>query len=239
MEKKLRAYVTNLGKYNEGQLIGEWVSFPVKREEYQKVLERIGIGQEYKKTFITDYESGIYGLVDNLGEYEDIESLNYLAGKLEGLTSEEYEKFNAIMESAIDLREGNGIQSLVNLTENLDCYEVLPDVTDDASYGWYIIKNQLQRYNLPMVNGVNLTEYLDAEQIGRDAAINELGMYSDKGYVFDNQSNYHQIWNGKTEDIPDKYRLSDSGSADASVQQQATELMEQAEHMRIMKSISR
>ena len=120
MEEKLKAYVTNLGKYNEGQLIGEWVSFPVKMEEYQKVLERIGIGPEYEETFITDYESSIYGLVDNLGAYEDIESLNYLAGKLEGLEPEEYEKFNAIMESAIDLREGNGIQSLVNLTENLD-----------------------------------------------------------------------------------------------------------------------
>ena len=239
MEEKLKAYVTNLGKYNEGQLIGEWVSFPVKMEEYQKVLERIGIGPEYEETFITDYESSIYGLVDNLGAYEDIESLNYLAGKLEGLEPEEYEKFNAIMESAIDLRKGNGIQSLVNLTENLDCYEVLPDVTDNASYGWYIIENYIQGDNLPMVNGVKLTAYLDAEQIGRDAAINELGMYTDKGYVFDNQSNYHQVWNGKTEDIPDKYRLSDSGSAEASVHQQATELMEQAEHMRIMKSISR
>ena len=27
-----RAYVTNLGLYNEGYLVGEWVSFPLERE---------------------------------------------------------------------------------------------------------------------------------------------------------------------------------------------------------------
>lgn len=43
MEEILEAYVTNLGKYNEGELIGEWVKFPVSKEEYQNVLERMRI----------------------------------------------------------------------------------------------------------------------------------------------------------------------------------------------------
>ena len=25
----IEAYVTNLGKYNEGELVGEWVKFPI------------------------------------------------------------------------------------------------------------------------------------------------------------------------------------------------------------------
>lgn len=42
----LRIYLTNLGKYNEGQLIGEWVELPCTDEELEAVKERIGISDE-------------------------------------------------------------------------------------------------------------------------------------------------------------------------------------------------
>ena len=48
------AFITNLGKYNEGDLVGEWVKFPTTPEEMQKVFERIGIGQ--KDDFGQPYE---------------------------------------------------------------------------------------------------------------------------------------------------------------------------------------
>ena len=236
MEEILEAYVTNLGKYNEGELIGEWVKFPVSKEEYQDVLERIGIKPGYEEIFITDYNSDIYGLTQNLGEFESVESLNYLAGSIRALEPEELDKFKAVMESGIDLRE-EGIRGLVNLTENLDCYEFMPDVTNEVSYGEYIIKNYIEGVNnLPTINGVEITAYLDAERIGRDASINEMGRYSDKGYVLDNQGNYSQEWNGCTENIPDEYRL--SGETDTAIQEQAAELMEQAEQLQAMKSMS-
>ena len=44
----LRIYLTNLGKYNEGQLVGEWVELPVTEEELEKVFERIGINEVYE-----------------------------------------------------------------------------------------------------------------------------------------------------------------------------------------------
>ena len=55
------AFITNLGKYNEGELVGEWVKFPTTAEELKKVFDRIGIGQKddfgqpYEEWFITDY----------------------------------------------------------------------------------------------------------------------------------------------------------------------------------------
>ena len=39
------AFITNLGKYNEGDLVGEWVKFPTTAEEMQKVFERIALGR--------------------------------------------------------------------------------------------------------------------------------------------------------------------------------------------------
>ena len=35
------AFITNLGKYNEGYLVGEWVKFPITNEEMQKVFKPI------------------------------------------------------------------------------------------------------------------------------------------------------------------------------------------------------
>ena len=76
------AFITNLGKYNEGSLVGEWVKFPTTAEELQKVFERIGIGskddfgQPYKEWFITDYDCYVDGLYDKLGEYENLNELN-------------------------------------------------------------------------------------------------------------------------------------------------------------------
>ena len=69
------AFITNLGKYNEGALVGEWVKFPTTAEELKKVFERIGIGakddfgQTYEEWFITDYDCYVDGLYDLLGEY--------------------------------------------------------------------------------------------------------------------------------------------------------------------------
>ena len=37
LDGDFEAFVTNLGKYNEGMLVGEWVKFPTTEEEMQKV----------------------------------------------------------------------------------------------------------------------------------------------------------------------------------------------------------
>ena len=57
-EKLISAYVTNLGKYTEGELVGKWLDFPTTQKEINKVLHEIGIdGIRYEEIFITDYEA--------------------------------------------------------------------------------------------------------------------------------------------------------------------------------------
>ena len=41
LDGDFEAFVTNLGKYNEGMLVGEWVKFPTTEEEMQKVFSRV------------------------------------------------------------------------------------------------------------------------------------------------------------------------------------------------------
>lgn len=99
----LRIYLTNLGKYNEGVLIGEWVDLPVSEEELEKVFDRIGINDEYEEYFISDYESDIDGV--KVGEYENIDDLNELAEALEDLDSEEENVLSVMLEDGCTFEE--------------------------------------------------------------------------------------------------------------------------------------
>jgi hypothetical protein len=42
----MRVYIANLGKYNEGELVGAWFSFPIDEED---VAERIGLNSYYEE----------------------------------------------------------------------------------------------------------------------------------------------------------------------------------------------
>ena len=80
----LNVYVTNLGKYNEMQMVGEWLKLPATDEEIQDCLYRIGINEEYEEYFITDYESDV-GL--KCSEYVNLIALNESIQELEDATN--------------------------------------------------------------------------------------------------------------------------------------------------------
>ena len=199
------AFITNLGKYNEGDLVGEWVKFPTTPEEMQKVFERIGIGQKddfgqpYEEWFITDYDCYVDGLYDKLGEYENLDELNYLASKLDEMSQGEYEQFQAAMEIG---DHSGSLQEIINLTENLDCYDVYPDIHDHDDLGRYYIE-ELDAMQVPE----HLRNYIDYEAYGRDVALEEGGEFTDLGYVRDTGSSFHEYYDGEHGSIPEEYRV--------------------------------
>ena len=199
------AFITNLGKYNEGALVGEWVKFPTTAEELKKVFERIGIGakddfgQTYEEWFITDYDCYVDGLYDLLGEYANLDELNYLASKLDDMSQDEYERFQAAME--IGDHTGS-IQELINLTENLDCYDIYPDIHDHDDLGRYYIE-ELDAMQVPE----HLRNYIDYEAYGRDIALEESGQFTDLGYVRDTGDSFHEYYDGERGSIPEEYRV--------------------------------
>ena len=59
------AYITNVGKYAEGQLVGETLKFPATTEEVQSLLKNIGVdGVRYEEFFITAFDGDVMGLYD-------------------------------------------------------------------------------------------------------------------------------------------------------------------------------
>ena len=199
------AFITNLGKYNEGELVGEWVKFPTTAEEMKEVFKRIGIGQKddfgnpYEEWFITDYDCYVDGLYDKLGEYESLDELNYLASKLDEMSNSEYAQFQAGMEMGDHC---GSLQEIINLTENLDCYEVYPHIADYDDLGRYYI-DELEVMQIPE----HLQNYIDYEAYGRDVAMDENGSFTDQGYVRDTGDRFCEYYDGERGSIPDEYRV--------------------------------
>ncbi len=133
------AYVTNMGKYNEGALVGEYLKFPTTSDEVQALLKRIGIdGVRYEEIFITDFDGDVLGLYDHLGEYENLDELNHLACLLSELDQSELEKFEAIIDSG---EYTGSVKDLINLTQNLDCFEFYSGITSDEELGRMYIED--------------------------------------------------------------------------------------------------
>lgn len=168
----LNIFITNLGKYNEGELIGEWVKLPVSEEELEAVFERIGINEEYEEHFITDYETDITGL--KVGEYDNIEDLNELAETLEDLDEYEREIVEAMISEGYDLEEA--------LEKKDDCmiYNDCNDMTDVA-------EQYAEETGLLDSIPENLRYYFDFEAYGRDMGI-------EGTFVFTNNGNCVQIF---------------------------------------------
>lgn len=195
----LEAYVTNLGRYNEGHLNGEYLKLPATTEEVQALLKRIHVdGARYEEIFITDYQTDIPGLRGCLGELESIDELNYLASLLDGMQEWEVEKFAAAVEYG---EHTTCAKDLINLAQNLDCYSFSPGIECEADLGRYYI-DELSALEVPE----HLEPYFDYEAYGRDMYLDEDGRFVDGGYIVDRQDGFTEHYSGR-DDIPDEYRI--------------------------------
>ena len=135
MASLFEAYITNLGKYNEGELVGETLEFPTSPQEVQTLLKHIGVdGIRYEEFFITSFDGDVLGLYDYLGEYENLDELNHLACLLSELDQGELEKFEAVLHTGAHT---SSVADIINLTQNLDCFEFYPDIENEEDLGRY------------------------------------------------------------------------------------------------------
>ena len=150
---EMNVYIANLGKYNEGELVGAWFSLPVDPED---VAEKIGLSSEYQEYAIHDYE-----LPFSVGEYESLDQLNHLcelAEELEGTPL--YDALPELLSSGYF----DGLEGLVARQDDIRCW---PDCIDMADVAYeYVEEGYLGE--VPE----SLARYLDYEKIGRDMEIN-------------------------------------------------------------------
>lgn len=171
-------YLTNLGKYNEGCLVGKWVKLPVSEDKLCAVLDEIGINEQYEEYFITDYETDILGMCGVISEYSSVVALNDFAKTLCNLLDSDEEKFRAVMEA----ENCTSISEALELIEALDDFDLLPDVDSDEELGCYYA-DELGCIEIPDA----LASYFDYEAYGRDIRMEAAVTYTSYGCVIDNR----------------------------------------------------
>lgn len=151
----MKIYITNLGKYVEGELIGKWIDLPV--DDMVEELKDIGVAPDtqYEEAFITDYEAPIY-----IHEYDDLDTLNEVAEEYACLKDFEKELIQAgyeagVMYNLADLQRVLAFQEYDDwILENASSFkELAMQLVDEGGYG-----------DIPE----SLVNYIDYEAIGND-----------------------------------------------------------------------
>ena len=165
-------YLTNLGKYTEGYLIGKWITLSTAIN-WKEELESIDVkdGTDYEEFFITDFGSNANIKVN---EYMSISELEEMAEKIEELNNTtDIDIFKAILTCASDFDEA------YNVAINGD-YIYYDDVNDETDLGHALVDEGFFKDN---ITDEKIKMYLDYESIGRDYMINVNGSFSDNGFI--------------------------------------------------------
>lgn len=177
------AFITTLGKYNEGELVGEWVKFPADQETLDAVFKRIGIGstdefgQPYEEFFISDYDCYVDSIYYILGEYENLDTLNELAELLEDMNYEEYTKFCAVLQH----ESFSSTQDVIDLGKDLSKWTLYEGVDDEFNLGFFYIHDA---YMVDLTPMGEMKNYIDYGRLGHDLAIKFAGTFTDYGYIY-------------------------------------------------------
>lgn len=157
----ISVYLTNLAKYNDGYLVGEWLDLPMEQEELDAAIRRIAGDDEM---FITDYESKVGAKCD---EYDSIWELNKAAAALVKATKDEEAKLAAVFE-----HEGVGLdkyEQIIDTMEHSTFYEGM----DGAEYEEHIFTECYPDVKLENAGWFSNFITVDFEAAARDDDIYE------------------------------------------------------------------
>jgi antirestriction protein len=164
--------LTNLGKYNEGELVYTRLVLPATTEEIETAYDKIGVADNtmYEEAFISDYETDINGL--SISEYASIDDLNELAEELENFDEYELEAFGAMLEYGLATDE-----ALQKVQDNE--YRLY-----DGSYSMAEVA-ELYADETGLLSSLpdDMRMYFDFEAFGRDMDINGHFIETDSGIV--------------------------------------------------------
>lgn len=187
-----RAFVTNLGAYNAGALIGKWVDFPTYNTdgEWDDLLHSIGVVHDLtdedelkeipdnlgyvacEEYFITDYDDD-YGICKGFGEYERFDDLEDIAEELDDMDESEQSVIIAIMND-----ENCDVQKAKDIYD--DGFVLFCDPDSDSSIGYEYAEETGLLSGIPD----NIASYFDYESYGKDLRLGSRTVAFDGGLFF-------------------------------------------------------
>ena len=167
----MKVYITDIEAYNEGHLVGSWITLPMGTDELAEAIEDVlyrGRNEckhenHHEECFITDSECDYL----NITEYCDIDRLNDIAGVVE-----EYNEYE-LLKLKLLVHEGYNFMEIV-LDKTIHHYDV--DIYDYSSSTSFTDVYELLAYDM-VQEGLfgtvpeNFSNYIDYSAIGRDLSM--------------------------------------------------------------------
>lgn len=205
----INVWVGNLGRYNEGTLIGGWLRLPTDEQQIDRFLtEQVGLTLDAQQAYEIGRQGGVvyeeYGIFDHEytgllaaldyrpGEYEDLHALNTLAQAARIFTQDQPEALEAVRLAADmnGVHDPIGLANLLVQSEDIEymTYDPPQGITQentsdlDEMYGWHCVN---QNSELAKLLDSPYGMYFDVAKYGRDAVINDNVTLADHGFLID------------------------------------------------------
>ena len=203
MNEQFSVLIDSRSRFDTGEPGGAWLTLPATTEQLHDAMRSVGITADNPQDFFINgfstTEDCPFDVPLSVIQSGSMDELNYLGNLLSMQNDEDKAKFTA----AVTLGERAGsMKDLINLAQNLDCYWLYPTVQTEEDYGYYLI-DELDELELPE----EAKKYFMYEEYGRDAVINDGGMFTEQGYVYNNKNTFTEWYNGRATDIPREYRI--------------------------------
>jgi hypothetical protein len=221
MDEKLRAITVYIENSKDGGTGGFTIPLPTTKDALKPWLVAIGADEDDPGSIAIQ---GIGSRVDNLehrlriciAEGATLGELNYLAAKIGMLSDHQMDVFLAALDAG---RHTGNVAELINLTENLDCFDIQPafseeqyaeflidQAKDDIADGFWTLMASGDP-NLAKIEGYieKLEEFVDKKAYGAWYAREENGVFTDTGYLTE-VGKFREVYCSSA-DIPKEYRL--------------------------------
>lgn len=155
------------------------INFPATPDDVRAVYSAFAqMNRKIDSVAITDVSSPIENLTEyvqnvDLASPADIEKLNALAEKIDGMTPWEQWTFSG----ALDAESINSLDDVLNVASLLENNKLIAAVTSDRELGEFLVDSG----NLPIEE--HLRPYIDYAKVGAEYYSNFGGAYTSHGYV--------------------------------------------------------
>ena len=160
----LKIYITDLAAYNNGFLIGKWITLPTEDKEIKEEIKQIlqegskacGENQIHEEFFISDYEWDLGIKIMEIDEWENIYELNSSLELLIDLDEYKLKAISFLFDEGITL----DLEDAIIRAEDVIVHE--DQTMEDVAFS--LIHDC---YNLDDIPSV-ITNHIDYEAIGND-----------------------------------------------------------------------
>ena len=160
----MRVYITDLGAYNNGHLVGSWYQLPMNEDLLAESIENVlqegrdvcGDSHFHEEYFITDYECD-YMKID---EYDNLSKLNEIAEAMNSVDEDGVKAINFLTKNYL----------VKDILEAIESYEDTVRIYEDSSMediAYDFIHECYSLDNIPTI----ISNNIDYNSIARDMKI--------------------------------------------------------------------